>query len=153
MSVSAITTVRKVSSRQPKAWLTKPDAWMAEDLDWLARACDGNYGGIGPDFVLGRVSAGTLEMFRIEGAADGILISEISCYPAGKEAVIWALAGKNLVYSFPDILAQYTRLAQKAGCRWIGARSENPRIVHYLMQRCGLEPRAHWVQAEIGNVN
>lgn len=154
MNAYAMLTARMASTRKAGSWLEPISrATLTEaDVAWIAEAARGSYSGISVRDILQMAAQGKLLVYRICGKGTGILVAEFTAYPAGVEAVIWAVAGNNLVYSFPDILAQFSKIAIEQGCRWIGARSEDPRIIRYLEKRCGMQLRAQWVQMELGHV-
>lgn len=91
-----------------------------QDHHYIKRACEVNYIGAEPRHVVFDAAQGTAQIFRLEGKAEGIVITRIVQHPSGRELSIWGIAGKGI---FPRqvrfVAEELSRYGADNNCKWL----------------------------------
>lgn len=91
---------------------------------WLAKICQEDYTGMEAKDLILDAAKGVLQLW--ETPSDGVIVTEVLQHPAGKEFLVFGIAGEGL-----DILkiARWAREeGKRLGCRWVGGNTTNPKM-------------------------
>lgn len=104
-----------------ETYLTRVRAKDMTDADYahLIAAANGMYNGVTAADLAQDELQGNLQFWRIEGKAEGILVTQLSKFPAGRRLHVTAMAGKGV---YPKqvkfIYDNLLELAAKVQCKY-----------------------------------
>jgi hypothetical protein len=107
------------------AKLLEPDKISPRDVYWLIEACDILYTGTEPKDLFMDALKGKVQLWSCE---DGVIVTSLVQHPAGKEFILYTLAGKNMITNLEKNWTPIKSYAKKQGCKWITAYLTNERL-------------------------
>lgn len=109
-----------------------------QDLVWMMKALAGHYGGYAPYDIVSEIYQGLPhEIYRITTPAEGVIITTELTHPAGKELLVWWLAGKNVMVNLDQIFSELKDIAQDRDCRWISGAAQSMALGRYCQKKLG----------------
>lgn len=124
-----------------------PEDMSDGDLAWLAKVCGVSYTGVTPEGLLPELVAGTLAMWRVNGGAAGVVLTQILQHPGGRELYMWGMAGKGIIENIETIYDGLKAYGASQGCRWVGGRALRPGLTRVYEKLLGVRPfAAHFVK-------
>lgn len=98
-----------------------PQKLSDDDLSWLLKIEPIVYTGFTARDIVLMAIQDKLQFWRIVGAAQGLIITEVMTFPKGRELRIWGMAGKGV---FPlqvkYLIDDYLKVCIRWNCRWLG---------------------------------
>ena len=123
------------------------DHWA--NIAKLMIECPGYYDFYTPEWTYSAAKRGDLQIWGLmDDAIRGIIVTQITVFPAQKVFEILGAAGIGLVEFFDEIENVFEFIAADAGCSTIMARAR-PGIARMLRKKHALE-LAHWVYRPVG---
>jgi hypothetical protein len=120
------------------------------DMKWLLKGVESFQDGTKPRHVMEDVSEGYMQLWRVEGAAEGIMVTQLIRKPAFRVLEIWTLAGKGLFPQYGNkILEECRDVARKMGADRIYCGAESPALEKLYERRLGMQPKARRFVAEV----
>ena len=111
-----------------------------EDLRWLLKAVDGEdeFGWTAPT-VLEEILASRAQLWRMEGEAEGVVVTTVQFCPRGKYLMVWFLAGKGLIKGAKEIFDSLKEGAKNAGCFAVYGQAKTKAQVEMYVRFFGLK--------------
>lgn len=123
-----------------------------KDLVWMMKALAGHYGGYEPIDVVREIAEGLPhEIWRLEGPAEGIIITTVIEHPAGKELLIWWLAGKGILKNLYQIYGALKDIARDRDCTWISGAAQNPALGEYCRRKLNVVSQDNLFTIEVNH--
>ena len=135
-----------------KVWL-EPILSLAavteEDLKHLLTVCKVDHTGVKPEHVLKDAAFGRVQLWRVAGKTEGILVTRLLRHVAGLELHIYMAAGNKLLPNMKELFQDIEAFAKAQGARWIGADALNKRLASTYKRATGMAERGVYLLKEL----
>lgn len=114
------------------------------DFKWLSKMVDGYYRGARPIHLVKDAMEGRALLWRLTGDQEGMMVTQVLLHPAGKEVLVWGLAGENLkMLPLADAVENY---AKEHEAKWIGAQTSSPAMEKLFSRLNGKSISRYWLK-------
>lgn len=111
------------------------------DMRWLIRGTDVLQDGTKPKHLMEDTANGLMQLWRVEGAAKGILATQLIRKPNWKVLEIFMVAGEGI---FPQygraLLAECRDVARHMGAERIYCGAQDPRLQRFYEKKLNMVP-------------
>jgi len=111
------------------------------DMRYLIRGTDVLQDGTKPKHLMEDTANGLMQLWRVEGAAEGILATQLVRKPKFKVLELFMVAGKGI---FPQhgqkLLDEAKAIARHMGAEQIYCGAEDPRLQRFYKEKLGMTP-------------
>jgi len=121
-----------------------------QDLVWLMKALAGHYGGYEPVDIVREIWQGSPhKIWRLTTPAEGIIVTTEIGHPAGKELMIWWIAGKNVFRHITEIHSELESIAKDSGCRWLSGVAQKLALGKFCQKKLGVVSQDYLYTIEV----
>lgn len=114
------------------------ETFQERDLGYLLKIAETIPGGFTGQLLLHMVANKRLQAWRIEGKAQGLILTGLEHWPKGKELRVWGMAGKNV---FPVqarfLIDDLLKVCVKYNCRWLAFTNIHPAMDKFYSRWMG----------------
>ena len=138
--------------QERKAWLTpikSLEEVVASDVRWLIEGLKSYHTGMEPKHVFFDAAMGNVQLWRIEGNAEGLGITKLLKHPGGVELYVNLVVGKKVLPHLSELYVDLEAFANSQGCRWIGAKALGRRLASAYRRSAGFEERGIFLLKEL----
>lgn len=134
------------------SWLVAVDSLeKLTDLDvkYILDLCDRAYTGEEAKDIFKKAALGELQLWRIDGAVEGIVITRLLRHLSGLELYVEGMAGKRVVPNMKELFQDLLDFGKAQGVKWVGARAETKRLANVYKRQCGFGPKGEFLLLEV----
>lgn len=115
-----------------------PQNLQEADLVWLIKIAETSHLGHTTRNILELALSRKVQLWRIEGKAQGMLVTSREEWPKGRELRVWGMAGKGV---FPTqakhLIDDLLKVCVKYNCRWLAFTNIHPAMDKFYARWMG----------------
>ena len=124
----------QVSEAQTLVLPVNPFRLEAKDRFWLRKAARALEDGTEPQHLIHLAGKGLVQLWRVRGNADGLLVTRVDVSPKKKDLCLFSMAGVRIVREGPAILSALKGIARMLQCEKIVGRTKQARLAQLYLE-------------------